>query len=195
MAAPLATQGLASGGLPGAWAGLPAWTVLDTDFQDGHHFLSTWLAWRHDPQRPRLLHYVGIAPATTATLSPNTPPDSEWDTLAQALAAQCTGLGPGFHRILLDQGQISLTLCRGDMQAMLGEQVFQTDTVVGTAPLDKWAAQLLARRCKRGTRFALRSPAPAAGATAANAPLSALLQGAGFQLDHPNPAPHGVANT
>lgn len=189
MAAPLATQGLASGGLPGAWAGHPAWTVLDTDFQDGHHFLSTWLAWRHDPYRPRLLHYVGIAPAT-APRPATAPLDDEWDTLAHALAAQCTGLGPGFHRILLEQGQISLTLCRGDLQAMLGEQVFQADTVVGTAPPDKWAAQLLARRCKRGTRFALRAPAPAA-----DAPLLALLQGAGFQLDRPDPdpAPPGVA--
>lgn len=194
MADHLATQGLASCGLPGAWAKHPAWTVLDTDFQDGHHFLSTWLAWRHDPQRPRLLHYVGIAPATAA-LPATAQPDGERGALAHTLAAQCAGLGPGFHRILLDGGQVSLTLCHGDAQAMLGEQVFQADTVLGTTPQDKWAAQLLARRCKRGTRFALRLPAPTAPTAAHSAHLSALLQGAGFQLDHPRPAPDGVADT
>jgi tRNA 5-methylaminomethyl-2-thiouridine biosynthesis bifunctional protein len=189
----LATHSLASCGLPGAWARHPAWTVLDTDFQDGRRFLSTWLAWRHDPQRPRLLHYVGIAPAATAAPA-DVHPNDEWGTLAHALAAQCTGLGPGFHRIQLDGGHVSLTLCHGDTQAMLGEQVFQADTVWGGTPQDKWAAQLLARRCKRGTRFALHPAAPAAPTTAHRAPLAVLLQGAGFQTDPPSPDADGMVD-
>ena len=59
--------------LPQAWAGQAAWTVLDTDFQNGLRFLQVWYAWRQDPQRPHMLHYVGIADAAHDT-DVHTPP-------------------------------------------------------------------------------------------------------------------------
>ncbi|MBI2750389.1 MAG: FAD-dependent oxidoreductase [Burkholderiales bacterium] len=163
-------------GLPSAWAGRLAWTVLDADFGDGDRFLSIWRAWQLDAQRPRMLHYVGVT-ADATRLSTHA-----------ALADVCADLGPGFHRILLDNGQVSLTLCLGETQAMLGEQVFQADTLFANAPADKWAAQLLARRCKRETRFCVALPAHASTATSI-ANTTALLHAAGFVLDGPTTDP------
>ena len=45
-------------GLPEAWAGQPQWRILETGFGFGLNFLVTWAAWRADPQRPTLLHFV-----------------------------------------------------------------------------------------------------------------------------------------
>ena len=45
-------------GLPDAWAGQPQWRILETGFGLGLNFLAAWRAWKDDPQRPRLLHFV-----------------------------------------------------------------------------------------------------------------------------------------
>ena len=158
--------------------------MLDTEFHDGQRFLNTWQAWTQDPCRPRFLHYVGVAllqgfaPVSTESLAA-----PELRLLAQELSAQCQGLGPGFHRIALEQGSVSLTLCLGPVDAMLGEHVFQADTLWASAPRDKWAAQLLARRCKRGTRFCLSRTTEATAGATADIQLPSLLSGAGFELD------------
>ena len=158
--------------------------MLDTEFHDGQRFLNTWQAWTQDPCRPRFLHYVGVAllqgfaPVSTESLAA-----PELRLLAQELSAQCQGLGPGFHRIALEQGAVSLTLCLGPVDAMLGEHVFQADTLWASAPRDKWAAQLLARRCKRGTRFCLSRTTEATAGATADIQLPSLLSGAGFELD------------
>lgn len=168
--------------------------MLDTDFQDGQRFLRIWLAWQRDPRRPRMLHYVGVAkkaPRFTGTTNTSntteSPEGHDQPVGVQTLTEACAGLGAGFHRILLDGARVSLTLCLGDTSAMLGEQVFQADTVFATAPADKWAAQLLARRCRRGTRFCMQTPPDADAAAAPPMRLGALLQAAGFQLDAPDP--------
>lgn len=169
-------------GLPAAWAGCPAWTVLDTDFGDGERFLGIWRAWQQDTQHPRILHYVGIA-ADTSLFRTQT-----------ALADACLHLGPGFHRILLNDGRVSLTLCLGETQAMLGEQVFQADTLFTTAPKDKWATQLLARRCKRGARLSVALSTHTPDATSV-ANTSALLLKAGFVLDDPTDDPQALTGS
>lgn len=173
-------------GLPKAWADLSSWTVLDTDFQNGRLFLATWLAWQRDAHRPGMLHYVGICKAVPAV----TKVDgwSDGDDLPQGievLATHCAGLGPGFHRILLDEAHVSLTLCVGDARTLLGEHVFQADTVFAAKPQDKWAIQMLARRCKRGTRFCVHSTTAVETDRIAAAQLAAGMQAAGFELESP----------
>lgn len=163
-------------GLPSAWAGRRAWAVLDTIFGDGDRFLNVWRTWQQDAQRPRMLHYVGVTADACGLRVP------------AALKDVCAHLGPGVHRILLDEGRVSLTLCRGETQAMLGEQVFQADTVLAQAPADKWAAQLLARRCKRASRLYVVLPVHAAAAADLEH-TAALLQAAGFVLDDPAAEP------
>ena len=47
-------------GLPAAWAGQRQWCVLETGFGLGLNFLVTWAAWRADPQRCQMLHFVSL---------------------------------------------------------------------------------------------------------------------------------------
>ena len=165
--------------LPTAWAGQSAWTVLDAEFHDGKRFLETWLAWRNDPHRAHMLHYVGITCYDAFSVS------TEQHQWAQELAAQCQALEPGFHRITLEQGAVSLTLCLGPLAAMLAQHVFQADTLYAQAPIDKWTAQLMARRCKRGARFFFSTPTTASAAALDDRQLRASLRGAGFKPDDP----------
>ncbi len=135
-----------------------------------------------------MLHYVGIAKVALdfQRLAESFESDNDYAEGVQALARQIVGLGAGVHRILLSQAQVSLTLCLGDVPALLGEHVFQADTLIARPPADKWEVQALARRCKRGTRFWM--PTVRAAHTIAHLALDlpAQLQAAGFVLD---PAP------
>jgi tRNA 5-methylaminomethyl-2-thiouridine biosynthesis bifunctional protein len=116
--------------LPASWSGQNAWTVLDTDYDQGHNFKKICDLWRSDARRPRMLHYVGIAIA-----SPQ-------------------GLKPGIHRFWHEAGRVSLTLCIGEMQKMLSDQHFTADTlIIGSVAVDKWAYKLLGRKCRKHTRF------------------------------------------
>ncbi len=158
--------------LPTAWAGRHAWTVLDADFGNGGRFITLWRMWQHDPQRPPMLHYVGVAP------------DARGLCVHPELALIGSDLRPGFHRFLLDGGQVSLTLCLGDANKMLGEQVFHADTVFTCAPKDKWLAALLARRCKRMAALQVVLP-PQALSSADMACVAGWLREVGFVLDRP----------
>lgn len=160
---------LQSLGLPAAWAAKPRWCILDTRLGAGERFLAAWQAWRSDPQRSRMLHYVAIEPAALSA--------SDWQhrsgiadiepvlaPLAEELQAQCFGLLPGFHRLVFEGGRVLLTICVGEIRAVLRELQFQADAVylpdVATpkdaAPprrtrWDPWVCKALARCCRRGT--------------------------------------------
>lgn len=157
---------LASCALPHAWANLPAWTVLDTSFAALTPFLHCWHRWQVDPQRPRMLHYVGLLspaqaralPAMAHQVAHAHPP---YQPLAHALAAACVDVSAGQHRILLAQGQLSLTLCVGDSTTLLAEQQFLGHTVWVhgiDAVWDKWRTKALARCSQRGARLAMEAP-------------------------------------
>lgn len=163
---------LAACGLPLAWQSQPDWTLLATDFGTGLGFLRTWQAWRAHPHRPRVLHVVAlsaVAPCADALLrctATNT--DLDLASLAHALAAQLWGLLPGFHRLVLNDGQVLLTLCVGDTSAQWAEQTLRADTVflqaaapsMSGAPPATWnvhSLKAVARCCKIGAR--LSSPA------------------------------------
>ena len=151
-------------GLPGAWADQPQWRIMETGFGLGLNFLVTWAAWRADPQRPKLLHFVSIEawPASADDLQRSFPLDPELQALAAQLHAQWWGLTPGFHRLVFDNGQVVLTLCIGDAQAMLREMAFEADSVYldGFSPQrnpeiwNPYTLKAVARCCRRGTRVA-----------------------------------------
>ena len=103
--------------------------------------------------------------------------------LSQELKLKCQELGPGFHRISLEGGAVSLTLCFGSTTAMLGEQAFKAETLFSDAPDNKWSAQLLARRCNRGTRLVLSITGSGDERDTAVPQLKTLLHASGFQLD------------
>lgn len=181
-------QALLNGcGLPLAWRGQGAWRVLDTRFGNGLDFLVTWRAWLDDPQRPRMLHVVSLTttPPSRDELRQAAAPFPALIPLAEELGHQWLGLLPGFHRLLLQDGQLALTLCIGDMQAMLREQQFVADSVYldidptanDAMPWDRWGVKALARCCRRGTRIATAH---------ASAELRDSLAQCGFDM-HPRP--------
>ncbi|MDP3798005.1 MAG: FAD-dependent 5-carboxymethylaminomethyl-2-thiouridine(34) oxidoreductase MnmC [Polaromonas sp.] len=155
-------------GLPAAWAKQPQWCVLETGFGLGLNFLVTWAAWKTDPLRPRLLHFVSTEafPASAADVLRSVQVHPELLPFAQQLHDQLWGLLPGFHRLVFEEGRVMLTLCIGDAKAMLREQSFEADSVYldgfspGVKPVnfpDIWdlhTFKAVARCCRRGTRVA-----------------------------------------
>lgn len=151
-------------GLPAAWADQPQWRVLETGFGFGLNFLVTWAAWRADPQRPRLLHFISTEawPVSAADLLRATTAHPELAPLAELLHAQWWGLLPGVHRLAFEEGRVLLTLYVGDAQEMLRQQAPTADSVYldGFSPSvnpDIWSAHTLkavARCCRRGTQLA-----------------------------------------
>jgi tRNA 5-methylaminomethyl-2-thiouridine biosynthesis bifunctional protein len=151
-------------GLPDAWAGQARWVILETGFGLGLNFLAAWLAWKQDPARPRLLHFVSIEgwPVAAADLLRSAAPYPELEPLAQALAAQWYGLMPGLHRLEFEQGRVLLTLHIRDMSQALREPRLRADSVFldGFDPgrnAVMWEPRTLkavARHCRRGTALA-----------------------------------------
>ena len=151
-------------GLPEAWADRPQWLILETGFGLGLNFLTTWNAWRADQRRPRLLHFVSIEahPVAPDDLIRAAAAYPELAGMAEALAAQWHGLLPGFHRLVFDDGRVTLTLCIGDVQPSLRAQRFEADSIFldGFSPQrnpDMWSADTLkqvARFARQGTGIA-----------------------------------------
>lgn len=155
---------LAGCGLPAAWASKAQWSILETGFGLGLNFLVTWAAWKADPLRPRLLHFVSTEafPASAEDVLRSAAAHPSLLPLATELQAQLWGLLPGFHRLVFEEGCVLLTLCIGDAKAMLRQQQFEADSVYldGFSPQknpDIWDVhtfKAVARCCRRGTRLA-----------------------------------------
>ncbi|WP_432731631.1 FAD-dependent 5-carboxymethylaminomethyl-2-thiouridine(34) oxidoreductase MnmC [Variovorax sp. W6] len=151
-------------GLPEGWAGQPQWRILETGFGLGLNFLTTWQAWRADPARPRMLHFVSIEahPVSADDVIRGAEAYPELASLARELAAQWNGLLPGFHRLAFDEGRVLLTLCVGDVQPMLRAQRFEADSIFldGFSPQQNpamWSDDTLkavSRFARQGTRIA-----------------------------------------
>lgn len=151
-------------GLPAAWAGQAQWRILETGFGLGLNFLVTWQAWKADPQRPRLLHFVATEahPASAADVWRSLAAHPQLQPLAEQLQARWWGLLPGVHRLVFEEGRVLLSLCIGDTKAVLREQLFEADTVYldGFSPSknpgiwDIHTLKAVARCCRRGTRIA-----------------------------------------
>jgi len=151
-------------GLPLAWAGQPQWRILETGFGLGLNFLTTWAAWKQDPQRPSLLHFVSVEawPVAAADLLRSAAPYPELVPLAQDLAQQWVGLVPGVHRLVFEEGRVLLTLHVRDVREVLRHEPFTVDSVFldGFDPqrnAEMWELHTLkavARHCRRGTGVA-----------------------------------------
>jgi tRNA 5-methylaminomethyl-2-thiouridine biosynthesis bifunctional protein len=156
-------------GLPAAWSGRAQWRILETGFGLGLNFLAAWRAWKDDPNRPAMLHYVSIEawPVGVDDVLRSVADFPELQELAGPLARQWWGLVPGFHRISFEGGRVLLTLCIGDVEPMLRDLAFRADSVFldGFDPQRNpamWAPGTfkgIVRLCRHGTRFATWSPA------------------------------------
>ena len=91
-------------GLPGAWANAPQWRILETGFGLGLNFLTSWQAWKQDPARPGLLHFVSVDayPVSREDILRASARYEELAPLVRQLADQWHGLLPGFHRLAFE---------------------------------------------------------------------------------------------
>ena len=112
---------LGGNGLPQRWQERDRFVILETGFGTGLNFLATWQAWRDDQQRCRRLHFVSFEkfPLTGADLATCQQAWPEFAELATELQAHWPPLTPGMHRLILDAGQVILTLVFGDAATQL----------------------------------------------------------------------------
>jgi len=173
------------------WCDLPRWQILDTSFNTGKKFLTIWHEWLQEPRRPQVLHVVALcprAPELDELLSAGRQQPGLL-RLAQTLGEQWFGLLPGFHRFLLAEGRVILTLCVGDALQSLRQLQFQADELI-LSPANPglpgafesqshWAIKALVRLCRRGTT--LHGPWPAGVGRPA---LCRALRSCGFVTSH-----------
>jgi tRNA 5-methylaminomethyl-2-thiouridine biosynthesis bifunctional protein len=158
------------------------WRILATALGTGSDFLSTWQAWRADPKRPRLLHYVALAASGEPV--PGIP----------ELASRWRGMTPGLHRFSFEEGRVILTVGIGDRAALLRELDFTADAIhLDDAAFELGTLKAIARLCREGTALV---------AGTLSAQLSQDLATCGFDLAQRRYAPawpikglRGAANT
>jgi tRNA 5-methylaminomethyl-2-thiouridine biosynthesis bifunctional protein len=102
--------------LPERWQRTERFTLLETGFGTGLNFLATWSTWRAARGSCARLHYIAAEkhPFSAADLAKL---HARWPELAAesaALHAAWPTLTPGFHRLELDAGNVTLTLLLGD---------------------------------------------------------------------------------
>jgi tRNA 5-methylaminomethyl-2-thiouridine biosynthesis bifunctional protein len=151
-------------GLPEAWAGRAQWRILETGFGLGLNFLAAWRAWKDDPHRPRILHFVCVEawPVGAEDIVRSVGPYPELQPMAHALAQQWFGLVPGVHRLSFEDGQVLLTLHVSDATRMLRREPFIADSVFldgfdpqcNPAMWDMTTLKAVARHSHRGTTLA-----------------------------------------
>ncbi|RJG04735.1 bifunctional tRNA (5-methylaminomethyl-2-thiouridine)(34)-methyltransferase MnmD/FAD-dependent 5-carboxymethylaminomethyl-2-thiouridine(34) oxidoreductase MnmC [Noviherbaspirillum cavernae] len=139
--------------LPARWRERARFVILETGFGLGLNFLATWAAWRddaHAAQRAPQLHYVAIEkhPFVVDDLWQLHALWPELAELSAALRAAWPPLVPGFHRLLLDEGRVVLTLVFGDIADCLpqidaGVDAFYLDGFAPSKNPDMWSPDIL----------------------------------------------------
>lgn len=125
-----------------------------------------------------MLHFVAIC----GDQFQNTRFDADLTPLAEQLDSQLWGLLPGFHRLVFEGGQVLLTLCVGDVQALLKQQQFGADSVFLNTPAlagmdTHYTAKAITRLCRRGTTLT---------ASQLDIDLLAALKQCGFETHAPD---------
>ena len=142
---------LGGNGLPHRWQRRESFAIVEIGFGAGLNFLATWAAWRaHAPAGSRL-HYLSAEkhPFRTQDLARVHAPWRQVAELGEQLRERYPSLVPGFHRLRLDAGRVSLTLLFGDALDMLREVSAQADAFYldGFAPArnpELWSAEIFA---------------------------------------------------
>ncbi len=171
-------------GLPQAWANRPTFVMLETGFGTGLNFLTTWAAWRADPQRPARLHFLSVEkhPFCAEDLARLHAQWPQFAALSAELLANWPMLTPGFHRIALDGGRVQLTLMLGDAADCLPQVEAKVDAFYldGFAPdvnVDLWQPGLFGQLAR------LSKPGATAATYTVAAPVRQGLAQAGFACE------------
>jgi tRNA 5-methylaminomethyl-2-thiouridine biosynthesis bifunctional protein len=170
--------------LPARWTRAGNFTIVETGFGAGLNFLSTWRAWRESAPAGARLHFISAEkhPFIRADLERIHRRYPELCRLAPELGERYPPLLPGFHRLHLDRGRVTLTLLYGDAVSMLRQLQARADAFFldGFAPSKNphmWSDEVfaeLARLANRGATFATYTVAAA---------VRKGLAAAGFEIE------------
>jgi tRNA 5-methylaminomethyl-2-thiouridine biosynthesis bifunctional protein len=106
--------------------------ILDAGFGRGERFLALWEEWRQAPRRAPL-HYLALTPQLPS------PPDAA----PEQLRALWPLAVPGWHRVLLDEGRVTLDLIVAPLEDALAQIEARVDAFY--LPADATAFKGLAR--------------------------------------------------
>ncbi|MDX2221686.1 MAG: bifunctional tRNA (5-methylaminomethyl-2-thiouridine)(34)-methyltransferase MnmD/FAD-dependent 5-carboxymethylaminomethyl-2-thiouridine(34) oxidoreductase MnmC, partial [Rhodospirillaceae bacterium] len=108
-------------GLPAAWRDAPVFVIGELGFGTGLNFLAAWESWRRTKTFGARLHYIAVEgfPLQPDELSACVDAWTELRHVAPGLKRAYPLPQPGFHRVMLDQGQVALTFLFGAAADML----------------------------------------------------------------------------
>ncbi|MEH6636423.1 MAG: bifunctional tRNA (5-methylaminomethyl-2-thiouridine)(34)-methyltransferase MnmD/FAD-dependent 5-carboxymethylaminomethyl-2-thiouridine(34) oxidoreductase MnmC [Halioglobus sp.] len=129
--------------LPQRWLQHPRkrFCIAETGFGTGLNFLVTWQAWRQLPEPRPALHYLSIEKHPLAKEDLAQALDN-WPVLAPlatSLLESYPALLPGQHRLVLEQGRITLDLWWEDATAALSDLASREQATVDAWYLDGFA--------------------------------------------------------
>lgn len=130
------------------WRLRSRFVVFDTELSDAQQLLSLWQTWRADPNRPQQLHYLALCPAPLSRieLAHCHTAWPYWHALSTELCAIWPPPINGFHRLLLEDGQIVLTLMYADNATCLQQVDAKVDAFyINGTTIEKWPSPLFAR--------------------------------------------------
>lgn len=160
---------LSGNDLPARWQARSRFVILETGFGTGLNFLCTWQRFRETAPAGARLHYLSVDkhPFRREDLERIHAQWPELAPLGAALLERYPPLIPGFHRLHLDGGRITLTLLWGEAAEKLAQAEARVDAFFldGFAPSrnpDMWSDALFAqlgRLAAPGATFATYSAA------------------------------------
>ncbi|WP_153110200.1 tRNA (5-methylaminomethyl-2-thiouridine)(34)-methyltransferase MnmD [Propionivibrio limicola] len=175
---------LAGNGLPERWQGRETFSILETGFGLGLNFMATWLAWKNDAARCRGLEFVSVEkhPFSVDDLRVAHSVWPEFAELVAHLHEQWPRLVAGEHRLVLEEGHVTLRLVFGDAVAVLPTLEASVDAFYldGFSPAknpDLWSGELF----RSLTRLANPGATLATWSVAGH--VRQALQAAGFAIE------------
>ncbi|MGZ8252540.1 MAG: tRNA (5-methylaminomethyl-2-thiouridine)(34)-methyltransferase MnmD, partial [Methylophilaceae bacterium] len=157
---------LAQNQLTERWRSMGAdlFTIAETGFGTGLNFLCAWQLWDEIAPQQARLHFVSTEqyPLTQADMQTALALWPELSEHSQQLLAQYPDLSSGWHRLVFNQGRVTLTLMIGDANNTLPQLKAHVDAwfLDGFAPAKNpamWQPALfanMARLSHAGTSFA-----------------------------------------
>ncbi|ONH52315.1 tRNA 5-methylaminomethyl-2-thiouridine biosynthesis bifunctional protein [Pseudomonas cedrina] len=172
--------------LQARFAALPAGGRLvigETGFGTGLNFLCAWQLFERHAVAGARLHFVSVEkyPLSHADLQRALALWPELHPFAEQLLAQYIAIHPGFQRLVLDNGRVTLTLMIGDALEQLPQLDAQIDAwfLDGFAPAknpDMWTAQLFAELAR------LAAPGSTISTFTSTGWVRRLINAAGFKM-------------
>ncbi|KAB0516505.1 bifunctional tRNA (5-methylaminomethyl-2-thiouridine)(34)-methyltransferase MnmD/FAD-dependent 5-carboxymethylaminomethyl-2-thiouridine(34) oxidoreductase MnmC [Pseudomonas extremorientalis] len=168
------------------FAALPAGGRLvigETGFGTGLNFLCAWQLFEQHAVAGARLHFVSVEkyPLSHADLQRALLLWPELQPFAEQLLAQYIAIHPGFQRLVLDNGRVTLTLLIGDALEQLPQLDAQIDAwfLDGFAPAknpDMWTAELFAELAR------LAAPGSTISTFTSTGWVRRLINAAGFKM-------------